>query len=344
MFAVNVYVRSLNQRCILQVNVPLGFKRDIYKVIIILFPIILMVTIVLGLLSVWVYGKVISNPLLEINSVAKDIARLNFSRNLEIKGNDEFTELSNSINLISKNLEKNISVLEKTNKNLKSDIEKEKMLDKRRREFINAISHELKTPITAISGQIEGMIYNIGPYKNRDKYLKETLESVGELNTLVHEIIGLAKVEEESLLKGENIVVNKLVMETLNIYEYFIKEKNLDISVEERVVLEKVIDKRILKKILSNVIGNSIKYSRSFVRIVIEKECIEIKNDMDVIFNKGEEKEIFKAFYRVDKSRNKENGGTGLGLYIVKSLMEINGDIDYKVDVENNIFKFKIEF
>lgn len=340
--AINVYVKSLNQNCILKVSMPLRFKGDINRVIIIIFPIIVLITIALGVFSVLVYSSVISNPLLRINRVARDIAQLKFDNKLKPEGNDEFAELSNSINLISENLEKNISMLEKANEKLRKDIEREKEIDRKRRDFINAISHELKTPITVISGQVEGMIYNIGPYKNRDKYLKETLESVNELNSLAHEIISLAKIEEGVGIQLENKSINELVKEVLSGYEYFIEKEKLNISLNEKNQIFREIDKGIVKKILSNLIGNAVKYSRSYIEISIYENVIEIKNDVIESIDEKDIEEIFTPFYRGDKSRNKKKPGTGLGLYIVKSLIQAHGGMSYSVKCEDNIFEFRL--
>ncbi|ENZ03260.1 hypothetical protein HMPREF1092_00446 [Clostridium thermobutyricum] len=340
--AISVYVKSLNKNCILKVNMPLRFKDDINRVIIIIFPIIVLITIALGVFSVLVYSSVISNPLLSINRVARDIAQLKFDNKLKPEGNDEFAELSNSINLISENLEKNISMLEKANEKLRKDIEREKEIDRKRRDFINAISHELKTPITVISGQVEGMIYNIGPYKNRDKYLKETLESVNELNSLAHEIISLAKIEEGVGIQLENKSINELVKEVLSGYEYFIEKEKLNISLNEKNQIFREIDKGIVKKILSNLIGNAVKYSRSYIEISIYENVIEIKNDVIESIDEKDIEEIFTPFYRGDKSRNKKKPGTGLGLYIVKSLIQAHAGMSYSVKCEDNIFEFRL--
>ncbi|MGL5415614.1 MAG: HAMP domain-containing sensor histidine kinase [Clostridium sp.] len=342
--SINVYVKSLNQECILKVNMPIKFKAEIKKIIIVLFPLVLLVTLGLGILSVFVYGKIISNPLLEINSVARDIANLNFSREIEVKGKDEFAELSNSINLISKNLEENINMLEEANSKLKEDIEREKRIDRRRRDFINAISHELKTPITVISGQVEGMIYNIGQYKDRDKYLKETLESVHELNSLVHEIISLAKYEESIGVQLHEVSVNDLVKDILGSYEYFIKSENKKVALLEKNIINKKIDTNIVKKIISNIIGNGIKYSKDTIEIILEDDSLIVKNNTLEEMDEKDLEEIFAPFYRGDKSRNKSKPGTGLGLYIVKSLIQVHGNIRYDVEFENNMFIFKLEF
>ena len=227
-----------------------------------------------------------------------------------------------------------------------SDIEKERLQDKRRRDFIKAISHELKTPITVINGQIEGMIYNIGPYKNRDKYLRESLDSVSELKLLVSEIIDLAKYEESISVKYEDFILNDLIIDIIVNYDYFIKERNLNIRLNKLEILKVNADKNIIKKVISNLISNSLKYSTSNkdIDININKNGkISIINYSNNI-NDVEKELLFKAFYRGEKSRNKETGGSGLGLYIVKTLLDIHGNIDYGIDIQENKFEFFLRF
>ena len=130
----------------------------------------------------------ISRPLIKINKVAKKMANLTLTIYIEINGEDEIGELSNSLNLMNKNLKESFDKLERMNSQLTEEIEKERKLEKERREFIATISHELKSPITIINGQLEGMIYNIGKYKDRDKYLKESYGVIQKMSELVQEI------------------------------------------------------------------------------------------------------------------------------------------------------------
>ncbi|WP_338596776.1 HAMP domain-containing sensor histidine kinase [Clostridium baratii] len=340
------YFKDIGKDCIINVHVPIKIFNDTKRIMIRILPLILLITISIGILSAYIYSTVISKPLLKINDVAKKISKLKFDEKLNFSGDDEIAELSNSINLISTNLQETIVSLEDANKELLTDIEKEKLQDKRRRDFIKAISHELKTPITVINGQIEGMIYNIGPYKDRDKYLKESLESVLELKSLVYEIINLAKYEESISLKKEGIALNTLVKEVVNSYSYLEDKKGLNIIIKEYRNLIVNADRNIVKKVLSNLIKNSLNYALDNTDIVIE-----IKNNYSIrIINKcnnitkENKNDLFKAFYRIDESRNKDTGGNGLGLYIVKTLLDMHGDIKYNVDLEDGLFIFNLNF
>lgn len=340
------YFKGIDRDCIITIHAPIKFLNNMQMVMIRILPIIILITIGIGLLSQYIYSIVISKPLFKINNVAKKISKLNFNEKLSYTGKDEIAELSNSINLISSNLEEKIYNLKIANEKLLSDIEKEKLQDKRRRDFIKAISHELKTPITVINGQIEGMIYKIGPYKDRDKYLKESLDSVLELKTLVLEIINLAKYEEDLYLKYEEFSLNNLVKDIVDGYEYFILEKNLKVNIKEEGVLLVNGDINIIKKIISNLINNSLKYSleNKDIEIYINKNGLfEITNYSKDVNNISKDS-LFKAFYRGEKSRNKETGGSGLGLYIVKTLLDTHGNIEYKINIDDEKFIFSLYF
>lgn len=340
------YFKDIGKDCIITTNVPIKFLNDMRRVMIRILPAIILITIGIGVLSQYIYSIVISKPLLKINSVAKKISKLNFNEKLPYEGKDEIAELSNSINSISSNLEETIFSLKEANEKLVSDIEKEKLQDKRRRDFIKAISHELKTPITVINGQIEGMIYEIGPYKDRDKYLRESLESVSDLRKLVSEIINLAKYEESIDLNYEDFVLNDLIIDIISGYEYFKNERNLNIKLNEDGKLKIRGDKNIIRKVISNLINNSLKYSldNKDIEVDINKDgrvqIINYTKDLDNI----EKDLLFKAFYRAEKSRNKETGGSGLGLYIVKTLLDTHGDINYGIDIQGEEFKFFLDF
>lgn len=340
------YFRDIGRECIISVNVPIKFLNDMRRVMIAVLPAIILITIGIGILSQYIYSIVISKPLLRINKVAKKISKLDFSQKLPYSGKDEIAELSSSINLISSNLEETIFSLKEANEKLISDIEKEKLHDKRRRDFIKAISHELKTPITVINGQIEGMIYEIGPYKDRDKYLRESLDSVSDLRILVSEIIDLAKYEESIDINYEEFILNDLIIDVISGYDYFKKERHLNIKLNEIGKLKVRGDKNIIKKVISNLINNSLKYSidNKDIEIDINKNGrVQIINYSNNIFD-IEKELLFKAFYRAEKSRNKETGGSGLGLYIVKTLLDTHGNINYGIDIQGEKFEFFLEF
>ena len=237
---------------------------------------------------------------------------------------------------------------ERITKPLIDIIESERMQEAKRKEFIATISHELKTPITIISGQLEGMIYNIGKYKDRDTYLKKSYESTQELKTLVEEMIQVSKYEIlERPSQTKEIDLLELINRLLKRQTYLIEEKEITVNVygEENFTIEA--DEERITKAISNIINNGIKYSPNNSELNIrllnkDKKILEIQNTGTTIDEKLKDK-IFKPFFRVEKSRNRKTGGSGLGLYIVSQVLK---EYNFKYNIKNrkDSVVFTIEF
>lgn len=219
-------------------------------------------------------------------------------------------------------------------------IEREREAENRRKDFVATISHELKTPITIISGQIEGMIYNVGKYKDRDTYLQKSYESTQELKDLVNEMIEVSKseiLEQDLTLKDVNLseLLNKLVKRQ----QFLIEEKNLNtiLNIEDNIYIK--CDEERISKAINNIINNAIKYSPLGENIIVNlynksQKTSKKKNNNKIyleVENTGvniDEKyidEIFKPFFRIEKSRSRKTGGSGLGLYLVSQILNRHG-------------------
>jgi two-component system, OmpR family, sensor histidine kinase VanS len=227
-------------------------------------------------------------------------------------------------------------------------IENERMQEAKRKEFIATVSHELKTPITIISGQLEGMIYNIGKYKDRDTYLKKSYESTQELKTLVEEMIQVSKFEIlERKSETKEIDLANLIDLLIKRQIYLIEEKEISLDLKMTKGLLIKADEERIGKAINNIINNAIKYSPEKANLIIksykrENVILEIENTGVTIDEKYKEK-LFKPFYRVEKSRNRKTGGSGLGLYIVSQILREHG---FKYNIKNgkNSVIFIIEF
>lgn len=227
-------------------------------------------------------------------------------------------------------------------------IESERMQEAKRKEFIATISHELKTPITIISGQLEGMIYNIGKYKDRDTYLQKSYDSTQELKTLVEEMIQISKFEIlEKKSETKEFDLNSLIDKLIKRQMYLIEEKELKLDVKYQNEIFINADEERIAKAINNLINNAIKYSPENADLLIrlykkENAILEIENTGITIDEKHKEK-LFKPFYRVEKSRNRKTGGSGLGLYIVSQILREHG---FKYNIKNgkNSVIFIIEF
>lgn len=230
-------------------------------------------------------------------------------------------------------------------------INKEREEERKRKEFIATISHELKTPITIISGQLEGMIYNIGKYKDRETYLRKSYESTLDLKLLVDEMMQISK--NEILERNLNIIeinLGDLLNELVNRQSYLIEEKNINLTLDINDNLIIKADKEKIIKVINNLINNAIKYSPQYESIYIrgyklkttKRVKLEIENT-GVTIDERYLSEVFNPFFRIEKSRNRKTGGSGLGLYIVSQILKSH-DFDFNIQNRKNSVVFHIYF
>lgn len=267
---------------------------------------------------VYIYSKRFTKPLIQMNKQVAALSNLEFLDPLEIHSNDEIGELSKSINKVSIDLQNAIN-------RLQDDIEFEQYKDKKRRELIASLSHELKTPITTMRAVIEGMRDNIGRYQDRDTYLQESLEYLKYMEDLSKDLIDAINIESKQI-KLDSYPLNDLIKSTHRYTKQELQKHghSLQIKVKECNVL---CNQDMIKRVLINLINNGAKYSENESNIIITNTLYDGYTEITVRNENAhiEEKEIpklFDAFYRVEKSRSKKTGGSGLGLFIIKTILE----------------------
>lgn len=341
-----VYIKSLDKIYNMIVHFPISPENEAADSIILFFPFAIIAIIIISFTISSFYALLISRPLIKINKVAKKMANLDFDNVIEINDKDEIGELCNSLNLMNKNLKESFHKLESMNSQLTEEIEMERKLEKERREFIATISHELKSPITIINGQLEGMIYNIGKYKDRDKYLKESYDVIQKMSELVQEILHLSERENgEFKYNFTNVNISKVTNCIVRELRYFIDEKSLalETNIYEEIFI--IADEKLIKKVITNIVKNAITYSPVDEKIIIKltSNALTVENT-GITIPDDQIDNIFNAFYRVDKSRNRKTGGTGLGLYIVRTILDKHENISYNITSKDNSVIFKIMF
>ncbi|WP_217809019.1 sensor histidine kinase, partial [Bacillus cereus] len=229
------------------------------QVLVRFLPYISIIVLVIGLGSAYLYSRFITKPLIYINKGAQKMANLDFSEKIEVRSMDELGELSNSLNDMSINLQQAMFDLQKANQQLKSDIEKERELEAKRREFFAIVAHELKTPLTVMKGYLEGMIYNIGPYQNRDQYLKKNYQIIESLEQLVREILSMSKLEQHTFkLQVEEVNLSKSIDTITKNLEFFASQKGIQIIKEVDSDIFVYTDYVLLEKACKNIIHNAI--------------------------------------------------------------------------------------
>lgn len=282
------------------------------------------------LILAFVYSKMISAPLVKINKSAVKMANLDFSSYCDIKSKDEIGSLANSLNSLSKNLNNTLDELKGANKKLEEDIEKEKKLEKMRKEFISSASHELKTPLGIIKGFAEGI--KDGIYENKkEHYLDVIIDETEKMNDLVLDMLELSKLESKSYkLNKEQFIIDKLIYEVIDKFKYHIEDKKIHINLhmQEQNILV-YCDKRKIEQVIVNLFSNAIRHTEILgninadIRVQDMRICINIENSGENIPKEKIDK-IWDRFYRVEESRHRQSGGTGLGLSIIKNILELH--------------------
>ncbi|ARJ25550.1 two-component sensor histidine kinase (plasmid) [Bacillus mycoides] len=309
------------------------------KVLVRFLPYISIIVVIIGIGSAYLFSRFITKPLIYINRGAQKMADLDFSEKIEIRSMDELGELSDSLNDMSINLQQTMFDLQKANQQLKSDIEKEREIETKRREFFATVSHELKTPLTVMKGYLEGMIYNIGPYQDRDQYLKKNHQIIERMEQLVREILSMSKLEQHTFKPQlKEINLSELIDIITKDLSFFASQKDIQIIKQIDSHFSVYTDRVLLEKACKNIIHNAIMYSPNNEKVYIQltqdskQNCILIQIiNTGVQIKENDIQHVFEPFYRIEKSRNRNTGGSGLGLYIVKQIFEALG-LEYVIN------------
>lgn len=294
-------------------------------------PVLSVVIIVVSIIAAFFYTIYMTTPIKKISRISKQMAALDFSGLCTVRRTDEIGVLADSLNDLSRKLSSALSELQSANQKLQADIDMERQLERQRVEFFSAASHELKTPITIIKGQLQGMLYQVGRYKNRETYLTQSLEVTDNLEKMVQELLTISRLDTPGYaFNPSHIHLDKLIHDRLTANEDLFMQRGL--TVEKDISPEVCIsgDLQLLQKVVDNLLGNAAAYSPAGERITVKlwqttnKANLTIENTGVHIPDEDIPK-LFEAFYRVDQSRNRQTGGTGLGLYIVKTILDLHG-------------------
>lgn len=295
------------------------------------------------------YSHYVTRPVLRISRASEKMAELDFSGRCAEDRTDELGILAHSLNAMSRKLSAAMADLKCANAQLQADIAYERALEQAQLDFFSAVSHELKTPITIIKGQTEGMLLKIGDYQNRDQYLARSLEIIRTMENMVQEILTVARMKSSKAeLKKEKIPFSAMLKREYAMFEDWISQKRMDWNENIAPVLQVIGDESLIQKAINNLVSNAIAHSPEgsaihltafaedgAVRFMLENTGVHIPD--------AEMPKLFEAFYRVEHSRNRQTGGSGLGLYIVKTILEQH-QAEYRVENTERGVLFTIQF
>ena len=217
-----------------------------------IFLVLLFVVLLVAVLASIVYSHYVTRPVLRISGVSRRMAQLDFSWKCKEGRTDELGTLAHSLNEMSQRLSASMADLKSANEKLQADIERERALEQAQLDFFSAVSHELKTPITVIKGQTEGMILNIGDYQDRNKYLMRSLEIINTMEGIVQEILTVSRMKSSKVgLKKENIQFSDMLKQEYALFEDLIIQKGIDWKENITPDLCVVGDKALLQKAIN---------------------------------------------------------------------------------------------
>jgi len=294
------------------------------------FFVIGLIIVLIEVVVAYFVGKSITNPIIEVSNVSKEIANLNFSAKSNVKTVDETKVLSDNLNLLSERLEKTINELTDANKKLKKDIEIKEQVDEMRKEFISNVSHELKTPIALIQGYAEGLRDCVADdTESREFYCDVIVDEAVKMNKMVKNLLSLNQLEYgENVIEKEEFSLNQVISGVVKRLDYLTTQK--EVNVELKINKEYTVnaDEFKIEEVITNYLTNALNHvdEKKIVKIETEERP---ENKLRVyVYNSGNHiseddlENIWIKFYKVDKARTRAYGGSGIGLSIVKAIVK----------------------
>ena len=348
---------KLDNNYLLYIRIPINSIQESVKISINFLYLMAGFAILIAAVIVSYVSRKFTEPILELNAIAKKMSNLDFSHKYRITdADDEINNLGKSINTMSDKLEKTIKQLRNTNIELEKDIEEKSKIDEMRKSFISDVSHELKTPIALIQGYSEGLLENVNTDEESRKFYAEViLDETNKMDKLVKQLLELMKLEygkREFTDSVFNIV--EVEKEVIRKSKVMLEETQVEVKYETPEEINVYADDFYIEQVVTNYITNAIKH----VKEVDGEKYIKITNEVNIeknnvrikVFNTGEQiseehmARIWNRFYKIDESRNRSNGGTGIGLAFVKAIMTNYGKDYGLINKENGVeFYFDLE-
>ena len=279
-------------------------------------------------------SKKFTSPIVQLNDITDKMAKLDFSQKYQIvETDDEINELGKNINIMSDKLERTIKQLRTNNSELEKDIEEKSKIDEMRKQFISDVSHELKTPIALIQGYAEGLLENVNTDEESKKFYAEViLDESNKMDKLVKQLLELMKLEYgKREFNNKYFNLTELINEVVRKSKVMLEENEINVTIIADNNLQVYADDFYIEQVVTNYLTNAIKHAKKIdnkKEIIVKAE--KSKDDEKVrvsVYNTGDKipeeniDKIWGRFYKEDTSRNRADGGTGIGLALVKAIM-----------------------
>lgn len=288
----------------------------------------LVAILISALLVLWLSNR-FTKPILELAKISERMKHLDFEAKYTGKDKTEIAVLGNNINELSEALEEKISELKTANNELLKDIEQKDKIDEMRREFLSNVSHELKTPIALIQGYAEGLKEGINDdAESREFYCDVIMDEAARMNNMVKGLLNLNQLESgNEIISMERFDVVALVKNYMVSCDILLKQNEISVRMEDYDPVYVWGDEFKVEEVFANYFTNAIHHASGDK--VIDIKIRKTENSVRIsVFNTGEAipqesvEHLWEKFYKVDKARTREYGGSGIGLSIVKAIME----------------------
>lgn len=288
-----------------------------------------LVIILLSGIIIWVVTKKITRPISELTELSRRMTALDFEARYKSHAHNEIDVLGDNFNRMSGQLEQTISELKSANNRLQKDIADKVKIDRMRKEFLDNVSHELKTPIALVQGYAEGLKENISDDpESMEFYCDVIIDESAKMNKLVKNLLTLNQLESgRDAAAMERFDITALIRGVLSTMDIMIQQKQAKIHFEETGPVYVWADEFKTEEVVTNYVSNALNHLDGEweieIRLMREEERVRV-----TVFNTGSPipeadlPNLWNKFYKVDKARTREYGGSGIGLSIVKAIME----------------------
>ena len=294
-------------------------------------PWLLLTLLAFSLLCALVYSRYITRPIVRLSGIAGKMAELDFTWECGEERRDEIGKLGRSLDEMSRRLSTALRELENANHALRGEVEQERELDRQRMAFFSAASHELKTPVTILKGQLSGMLEGVDG--DRDKYLLRSLQVTGRMENLISEMLEISRMETgTAAIRREPVTLSGLLERQLALDAELLEQRGQRLASTLTPGVLVGGDASLLGKAVENLLSNASLYSPQGAEIRVwcgraeEHPALTIENT-GVHISQEALPHLFEAFYREEGCGNRDTVGSGLGLYLARMILERHGAV-----------------
>jgi len=311
------------------IRTPLEGIRDSARIANRFFAYTGIAAIFFGSIIIWLVSRKIAKPILELADISEKMAHLDFETKYHGESKNEIGVLGENINRLSVTLEKTISELKTANNELQKDVEKKEQIDEMRKEFLSNVSHELKTPIALIQGYAEGLKEGVNDdAESREFYCEVIMDEASKMNHMVKKLLTLNQLEfGNDIVTMERFDLMELISTFVHSADILLRQNQIELRIEGDSPCYVWADEYKTEEVIRNYFSNAMNHCSGekmiHIKAVRNGEKIRVS-----VFNTGipisEEAlpHIWEKFYKADKARTREYGGSGIGLSIVKAIMD----------------------